>query len=162
MEPPPAANGPGTRYRVEAANRPGGAGTISARASTIAFDGSAETGELDPGPADLLAAALAACMLKNVERFAAILPFRYQRAQIEVEVEREEPPPRITRARYTLTIATDEPAHRLDLLHRNILRFGTITNTLAAACELTGSIRAEPPGNAGTAPLQPWRREPSP
>jgi len=84
-------------------------------------------------------------MLKNVERFAAILPFRYRQARIEVEVERTEPPPRIVRAHYTLTIATDEPAHRLDLLHRNILRFGTITNTLAAACELSGTIHAEPP-----------------
>ena len=106
------------------------------------FDGSAEMGGLLPGPADLLAAALAACMLKNVERFAGILPFRYRQAQIEVE--RAGPPPRIVRAHYTLTIATGEPAHRLDLLHRNILRFGTITNTLAAACELSGTIHAEP------------------
>ena len=141
-----------TRYAVAGANRPGGPATIRSHTSTIAFDGSAETGELLPGPADLLAAALAACMLKNVERFAAILPFRYQRTQIEVEVEREEPPPRIVRARYTLTITTDEPAHRLDLLHRNILRFGTITNTLAATCELTGSIHAEPLADAGKDP----------
>ena len=138
-----------TRYAVEGANRPGGGAAITSRTSTIAFDGSAETGELLPGPADLLAAALAACMLKNVERFAAILPFRYQQARIEVEVERDEPPPRIVRARYTLTIETDEPAHRLELLHRNILRFGTITNTLAAACELSGTIHAEPPADAG-------------
>jgi uncharacterized OsmC-like protein len=138
-----------TRYRVRGENRPGGSATIESRASTVAFDGSAETGELLPGPADLLAAALAACVLKNVERFAGILPFRYEVARIEVEVEREEPPPRIVRARYELSIETDEPAHRLDLLHRNILRFGTITNTLAAACELAGTIHAEPPGGAG-------------
>jgi uncharacterized OsmC-like protein len=149
MGTPPKASDSITRYSVEAENRPGGAATIESRTSRIAFDGSAETGELLPGPADLLAAALAACMLKNVERFAGILPFHYELARIEVEVEREEPPPRIVRARYTLTIATDEPPHRLDLLHRNILRFGTITNTLAAACELTGTIRAEPPGEAG-------------
>ena len=138
-----------TCYAVEGENGPGGGGVIAARTATIAFDGSAETGELEPGPADLLAAALAACMLKNVERFAAILPFRYRHARIEVEVERAEPPPRIVRARYTLTITTDEPAHRLELLHRNILRFGTITNTLAATCELTGTIHAEPPADAG-------------
>ena len=138
-----------TCYRVEGENRPGGTAVIASRASSIAFDGSAETGELLPGPADLLAAALAACMLKNVERFAGMLPFRYERARIEVEVEREEPPPRIVRARYILTIATSEPAQRLDLLHRNILRFGTITNTLASACELTGEIVAEPPADAG-------------
>jgi hypothetical protein len=41
----------------------------------------------------------------------------------------------------------------VELLHRNILRFGTITNTLAAACELTGTIEAEPP--AEEAPEQP-------
>jgi uncharacterized OsmC-like protein len=146
MAPEPHAR---THYCVDGSNRPGGAATIASHTSTIAFDGSAETGERLPGPADLLAAALAACMLKNVERFAGILPFRYQQARIEVEVEREEPPPRIVRARYTLTIATDEPDHRLDLLHRNILRFGTITNTLAAACELSGTIHAEPPADAG-------------
>jgi uncharacterized OsmC-like protein len=140
---------PVTRYAVHGENRPGGAGTIASRTSMIAFDGSVETGELLPGPADLLAAALAACMLKNVERFSAILPFRYREARIEVEVERAEPPPRIVRAHYTLTITTDEPVHRLELLHRNILRFGTITNTLAAACELSGTIHAEPPTDAG-------------
>lgn len=134
-----------TRYSVEGENRPGGAGAITAHTSTIAFDGSADTGELLPGPADLLAAALAACILKNVERFAGMLPFRYQRARVLVEVEREEPPPRIVRARYTLRIETDEPAHRLELPNHNILHFSTITNTLAAACELSGTVHAEPP-----------------
>jgi uncharacterized OsmC-like protein len=137
-----------TRYAVDAENAPGGAAMVAARTSTIAFDGSAATGELLPGPADLLAAALAACILKNVERFSAMLPFAYERARVHVEVEREEPPPRIARARYTLWVTTDEPERRLELLHRNILRFGTITNTLAAACELSGTIHAQPPAAA--------------
>jgi uncharacterized OsmC-like protein len=140
---------PATRYAVDAENRPGGTATISARTSTLAFDGSTETGELLPGPADLLAAALAACLLKNVERFSHLLPFRYEHASVHVEVEREEPPPRIVRARYILRIVTDEPEQRVDLLHRNILRFGTITNTLAAACDLSGTIAAETPAHAG-------------
>ena len=67
---------------------------------------------------------------------------------MHVELERQEPPPRIIRARYTLRITTNEPDHRVQLLHRNILRFGTITNTLAAACELEGTILAEPPAAA--------------
>jgi uncharacterized OsmC-like protein len=137
------------RYAVEGSTRPGGAATIASRTATIAFDGSAETGELLPGPADLLAAALAACLLKNVERFAGILRFRYRSARVEVEVERDEPPPRIVRARYTLRIVTEESAHRLDLLHRNILRFSTVANTLAAACDVSGTIVAEPPAAAG-------------
>ncbi len=134
-----------TRYTIETESAHGGTATVAARATTIAFGGSATTGELLPGPADLLAAALAACILENVERFSVILPFRYQRARIQVEIERKEPPPRIVRARYALRILTDEPEHRLELPHRNILRFGTITNTLAAACELEGTIHAEAP-----------------
>ena len=142
------SDGAGMWYAVDAENGPGGPATISARDSTITFDGSAGTGELYPGPADLLAAALAACILKNVERFSGLLQFRYEHAHVRVEIERQEPPPRIARARYTLRIATSEPQHRLELLHRNIQRFGTITNTLAAACELDGTIAAEAP--AGT------------
>jgi uncharacterized OsmC-like protein len=142
------SGGAGMWYAVDAENGPGGPATVSARASTITFDGSAGTGELYPGPADLLAAALAACLLKNVERFSRLLPFRYEHAHVRVEIERQEPPPRIARARYTLRISTSEPQHRVQLLHRNIQRFGTITNTLAAACRLDGTIAAEAP--AGT------------
>ena len=140
--------GSATNCTVEADSAHGGVATIAARATTIAFDGSASTGELLPGPADLLAAALAACILKNVERFSTILPFRYQRAHVHVQVQRQEPPPRIACASYALRIVTDEPDQRVELLHRNILRFGTITNTLAAACELDGTIHAEPPAPA--------------
>jgi uncharacterized OsmC-like protein len=143
--------GSATRYEVSGENVPGGSGWISARTSTIAFDGSRQTGVVLPGPADLLAAALAACILKNVERFSGILPFRYARASVDVAIDREEPPPRIVRARYTLRIVTDEPSHRVDLLHRNIRQFGTISNTLAAACDLQGEIVALPPGGDLTA-----------
>jgi uncharacterized OsmC-like protein len=141
--------GVATRYQVSGENSPGGAGRIVSRTSVVAFDGSRETGDVLPGPADLLAAALAACILKNVERFSGILPFRYQRASVDVVVEREEPPPRIVRARYTLRVETDESAHRVALLHRNIRQFGTITNTLAAACDVQGEIVALAPRARG-------------
>jgi uncharacterized OsmC-like protein len=136
------AQGAATRYAVHGENVAGGHAHVVARTSTIAFDGSAATGDLLPGPADLLAAALAACILKNVERFSHLLPFRYRRATVDVAVEREEPPPRIVRARYTLRVETDEPDRRVELLHRNIRTFGTITNTLARACDLQGEIVA--------------------
>ena len=141
------ATGAVMRYEVRGENVPGGAGRLVARATTIDFDGSVTTGDQLPGPADLLAAALAACMLKNVERFAHILPFRYRCATVEVVVEREEPPPRIVRARYMLRVETDEPDRRVELLHRNIRTFGTITNTLSLACDVTGEIVALRPGS---------------
>jgi uncharacterized OsmC-like protein len=134
------------RYTVSASTRAGGVASVLARTSDIAFDGSAQAGEVLPGPAELLCAALSACMLKNVERFSHMLPFQYTSATIEVTAEREEPPPRIARLHYRLRVSTDEPAGRVELLHKNILRFGTITNTLALACELTGEIEAVPSG----------------
>jgi len=135
---------PVTRYAVHGENRPGGAGTIASRTSTIAFDGSGDTGVELPGPADLLAAALAACMLKNVERFGGILHFDWEHASVEVHSERQDSPPKITRITYRLEVTTNEPPQRVDLLHRNLTRHGTIYNTLAAACDVSGEVIAIP------------------
>jgi hypothetical protein len=38
-------------------------------------------------------------------------------------------------------VDTDEPDRRLELLHANVKKHGTIFNTLAKATELTGSVR---------------------
>jgi uncharacterized OsmC-like protein len=99
-----------------------------------------------PGPADLLCAALSACILKNVERFSHMLPFAYESALGRSDGGPRGAPPRIVRARYHLRVVTTEPPARVDLLHKNVRKFGTITNTLAAACELSGDIEAAAPG----------------
>jgi uncharacterized OsmC-like protein len=132
----------GNRYAAHGETTPGGEAHVTTLAAKIAFDGSRTTGDEVPGPAHLLATALAACLLKNVERFSHLLPFRYTGASVDVELEREDSPPRIVRASYRLVVETDEPASRCSLLHNNIRKFGTISNTLALACELEGSMRA--------------------
>ena len=60
---------------------------------------------------------------------------------IAVTALREVDLPRIAEVRYELWIDTDESADRIDLLRRNIEKFGTIYNTVAAACEINGTIR---------------------
>ena len=136
------------RYQAHGSVRAGGAGRLQAHGLDTSFDGTAGRLEDLAGPADVLSAALCACILKNVERFSHLLPFRYESASVEVTAEREEPPPRIVRVRYHLRVVTDEAPARVELLHKNIRKFGTITNTLAAACELTGEIEAVAPGGA--------------
>jgi hypothetical protein len=42
---------------------------------------------------------------------------------------------------YELIIDTEEDDRRLDLLHRNVRKYGTISNTVAAATVLEGVIR---------------------
>jgi uncharacterized OsmC-like protein len=131
-----------TTYEATGIVRAGGQGRLDAHGLSTSFDGTAGRVDQLPGPADVLCAALCACVLKNVERFSHLLQFNYESAAVKVTAERAEPPPRITRMRYVLEIVTDEPPTRVDLLQRNIAQFGTITNTLSKACEVTGSIHA--------------------
>lgn len=132
-------------YHVDARTVAPGVSTTTIKETEVVFDTSdGQSAEL-PGPADLLTLAFAACVLKNVERFSHLLPFRYQGARIEVTSERQASPPRMTSISYTLYLQTDEPAQRVDLLHRNIKKFGTIYNTLAASCVVEGEIIVEPP-----------------
>jgi uncharacterized OsmC-like protein len=132
-----------TTYRIEArVVRPGVSAATSKR-TVIEFDTSAGQSEILPGPADLLTMAFAACVLKNVERFSHILGFSYQQASITVRSERQDAPPKMIRVTYSLRLITDESDHRVDLLHRNIRQHGTIYNTLAAACEVSGELIVE-------------------
>jgi uncharacterized OsmC-like protein len=133
-------------YTIEASTHGGGLSSARTGQAAIEFDTSAGQSETHMGPADLLATAFAACVLKNVERFSGILRFRYDGASMSVTAEREDRPPRISRIRYVLRITTDEAADRVDLLRRNLERFGTIYNTLAAACPIAGEIVAGPAG----------------
>ena len=131
---------PPTNYKITARSHKGGQAVAAAKKEQINFDASTAAGDELPGPAELLLTAFSACALKNVERFSEMLPFQYEAASIEVEGERQDAPPKFTRIHYTLKLVTDEPDERLDLLHKNIRKYGTITNTLAEACELDGEL----------------------
>lgn len=137
------AQSPGT-YRVHGISRPGGHSRIRCNETDVKADTGTYPDGTRPGPAELLCAALAACLLKNVERYSGLLSFEYEMAGVEVEAERRDVPPAMTRMHYRLEIVTNEPIHRVELLHRNVRKYGTITNTLAAAVELTGEVVARP------------------
>ena len=138
---------PAMQYSVEATLVRRGLARASCREAAIEFDTSGGQSDSHMGPADLLATAFAACVLKNIERFARILPFTYQTARIRVTLERQDKLPRITSVQYEVRLVTPESPHRVDLLHRNLIQHGTIYNTLAAACPVTGSTTVEPPGS---------------
>ena len=129
-----------TSYEATGHVRAGGEGHLEPHGLAAPFDATA--GRLDtlPGPADILCAALCACILKNVERFSQMLHIPYVSASVVVRAERESPPPRIVRMHYRIDITSDAPQARVELLHKNIRQFGTITNTLGAACEISGEL----------------------
>jgi uncharacterized OsmC-like protein len=92
-------------------------------------------------PVELLLSALAACMIKGAERVSPTLKFRFDGIDLRLEAIRQDAPPKLVSISYELVVATDESDQRLDLLHRNILKYGTISNTLAGAVPITGTIR---------------------
>jgi uncharacterized OsmC-like protein len=144
---------PPTAYRVQAATTGHGTAEATNGQQVVPLDtawASEPTGRF--GPAELLASALAACLLKGLERSGQLMPFSYESASVDVVAERQDNPPRFTSLRYQLTIVTAEPDRRVDLLHENLRKFGTVFNTLSAACDLDGTVRrSRPGGQTGTA-----------
>lgn len=92
-------------------------------------------------PAELLLAALSACMLKSIERVAPILNFQLRGVEVRVHGMRQDVPPRMESIDYEILVDTDESEHRLDLLHENVKKYGTVFNTVAAGTALTGTLR---------------------
>lgn len=92
-------------------------------------------------PAELFLASIAACMLKGIERVTPILEFELRGVTIHLLGVRQDAPPKMVSIDYEVIVDTDESDHRLELLHKNIRKFGTIFNTVITATNLTGSIK---------------------
>ncbi|MGB3956079.1 MAG: OsmC family protein [Brooklawnia sp.] len=134
---------PPTTYQVRAQCRPGGVAHVQAGDQTVPIDtawGVEPSGA--PGPAELLAAAFASCLMKNIERTSTLIGFTYTSADVRVQARRQDSPPQFVEVEYDVRIVTDEPERRVDLLHRNLRQFGTVYNTLAAVCDVHGTVAA--------------------
>lgn len=117
-------------------------GSISGvRDAQVSLDTSLEGRDDALNPVELLLSALAACMIKGVERAAPMLGFEFSGVEVRIEAERQDSPPKITAITYELIVDSPEPDRRLDLLHTNVRKYGTISNTLAASTSLSGTIR---------------------
>lgn len=92
-------------------------------------------------PAELLLAALSACMLKSIERVTPILKFQLRSVEVHIHGVRQDVPPRMESIHYEILIDTDESEHRLDLLHENVRKYGTVFNTVAPGTQLQGVLR---------------------
>ncbi len=91
-------------------------------------------------PAELLLAALAGCMIKGIERVAPMLDFSFRGIGIRLHGIRQDAPPRMERIDYEIVVDTDEPDRRLELLHDNVKKFGTVFNTVASGTTLEGTL----------------------
>jgi uncharacterized OsmC-like protein len=92
-------------------------------------------------PAELLLAALSACMIKGIERVTPILKFSLRGVEVHVHGARQDVPPRMKSITYEIVVDSDEPDRRLDLLHDNVRKYGTVFNTVAPGTDLSGVLR---------------------
>ena len=92
-------------------------------------------------PAELLLAALCACMIKGIERVTPMLKFQLRGLQVRVRGVRQDSPPRMESIGYEILIDTDEDDRRLTLLHENVKKYGTVFNTVAPGTDLCGILR---------------------
>lgn len=100
-------------------------------------------------PAELFLAAIAACMIKGIERVAPMLDFDLRGVEVRLHAVRQDVPPLIVSVDYGLIIDTDESDQRLELLHKNVRKYGTISNTVALATRLEGTIQRREKGTSG-------------
>jgi uncharacterized OsmC-like protein len=91
-------------------------------------------------PAELLLAALAACILKGIERVMPILSFSLREVEVRVAGVRQDHPPKMASITYEIIIDSDEKDRRIELLHDNVKKFGTVFNTVAPGTLLSGVI----------------------
>lgn len=127
-------------YRVEARRIDSHGSVATAKQAEIRLDTDL-AGRLDAfNPAELLLASVAACMIKGIERVTPLLGFDLRGVSVHLHGIRQDSPPKMVEIRYELVVDTDESDQRLDLLHKNVRKYGTISNTVADALTLEGTI----------------------
>jgi len=125
-------------YSIKAISTSKVSGVATIKDSEIIFGTTAD--ETLPNPAEVFLSSIAACILKNVERFSDLLNFEYSKAEIIINATRLEKPPRMDDIIYELTIFSQDPKIKVDLLKKNIEKFGTIYNTVKVSCAIDGEI----------------------
>ena len=128
-------------YQIKASSTLNKDAVIHIKESNIDFGTTLKTAEILPNPAELFLGSFAACMLKNVERFSEMMKFTYSKATLEVNATRLKNPPRMDDIMYSLTIYSNDQKLNIDLLKKNIEKFGTIYNTVKLACNISGTIK---------------------
>ncbi|MEP2170516.1 OsmC family protein [Polaribacter sp.] len=115
--------------------------SIKIKESEIVFGTTPESADHLPNPAELFLGSFSACILKNVERFSVLMHFEYSTAEIAVNAIRLDKPPRMDEINYELKIYSQDKNLNIDLLKKNIEKFGTIFNTVKSVCSVTGEIK---------------------
>ena len=128
-------------YRVSARRIDAHGSEASTKDATLTLDTDVNGRPDAFNPAELFLAAIAACMIKGIERVAPMINFPFRGVEVRLHGVRQDAPPMIVAVDYEIIVDTDEDDRRLELLHTNVRKYGTISNTVAKATKLEGTLR---------------------
>jgi uncharacterized OsmC-like protein len=128
-------------YRVSAHRLDAQRSEATTKQATLTLDTDIQGRPDAFNPAELLLAAIAACMIKGIERVAPMINFQFNGVEVKLHGIRQDAPPMMTEINYEIIVQTTEDDRRLALLHTNVRKYGTISNTVAKATRLEGKIR---------------------
>lgn len=133
-------NPPKMKFHVEARRVDAHGSIARCKDAEIALDTDMAGNPLAFNPAELLLAALSACIIKGIERVTPMLNFSLRGVEVKVDGVRQDAPPLMESIHYEIIVDTDEPDHRLELLHENVRKYGTVFNTLAPGTSMNGVL----------------------
>jgi len=84
---------------------------------------------------------LSACIIKGIERITPILKFELRGVEVRVDGVRQDVPPKMESITYEIIVDSDESEKRLELLHENVKKYGTVFNTILPGTQLSGVLR---------------------
>ena len=128
-------------YEISVVSKSASEAQANIRDATIVLDTSAHGRSDAPNAAELLLTAVATCMSKGVRRAAEANHFDVGRIEIHVHGVRQDSPSKMLSIEYEIVVETEVSDPQLDLLHRNVLKYGTVTNTVTPGVALEGSLR---------------------
>jgi uncharacterized OsmC-like protein len=80
-------------------------------------------------------------MIKGIERVTPLLHFSLRGVEVKVDGVRQDVPPKMESITYEIIVDTDESDQRLELLHENVKKYGTVFNTVAPGTTIIGVLR---------------------
>lgn len=91
-------------------------------------------------PAEVIGNALGSCLLINSQRIAKKMRMNFSALSIDLQVYRQEEPPKVVRIEYTIHINTDGSEEQLEKLFDYTAKYSTTYNTLKDSVEIVGKI----------------------
>jgi len=130
-------------FEVSAKRQDSSGSVVHSKQAELQIDTSM-AGRLDAlNPVELLLASLSACIIKGIERVAGTLGIDYETVDVSLVAHRPVAEARIEDISYKVMLGTSADQAKLDLLHKNLMKFGTIYNTIKSGTTLTGEIFAK-------------------